>query len=178
MRDEILYSRALGDYVFGASLELPKFDMNEETRDPFYYILRSGKNVAFGAGRQGETNNLCPFIEKGATAIGWDGNLSPCLPLLHGNKNYLDGRERFSRKYAVGNVREKDLRTLWNEPEYLALRRRVKTFDFSPCYICGAVISRRGTKKIVLGIPFLSAGDACGPRGSSAVLEDPGGRKP
>jgi MoaA/NifB/PqqE/SkfB family radical SAM enzyme len=137
MRDEILYARALGDYVFGASLDLPKFDMNEETRGPLYWILRSGKNIASAGGRLGEINNLCPFVEKGATAIGWDGNACPCLPLLHSNKNYLDGRERFSRKYVVGNIRGKDLRSLWNEPEYLALRRRVKIFDFSPCYICG-----------------------------------------
>jgi len=154
MRDEILYSRALGDSVFGASLDLPKFDLNEETREPFYQILRSGKNIASAGGRLGEINNLCPFVEKGATAVCWDGKVSPCLPLLHGNKNYLEGRERVSSPYAVGNIREKDLWSLWNEPEYLALRRRVKIFDFSPCYICGGCSLSEGNLEDCFGNSF------------------------
>jgi MoaA/NifB/PqqE/SkfB family radical SAM enzyme len=137
MREEVLYWRALGDFVFGAYLELPKLDMNEETRDPIYWTLRSGKNVAFAGSRLGETNNRCPFIESGSTAISWEGNLSPCLALLHSNINFLDGRDRFSRKYLVGNIQDRDLKSLWNDPEYVAFRERVKAFDFSPCYICG-----------------------------------------
>jgi hypothetical protein len=96
--------------------------MNEQTRDPLYWALRSGKNVAFAGGRLGETNNRCPFIDSGATAISWEGNVSPCLPLLHSHANFLDGRERFSRKHIVGNIRHSDLRTCWNRPEYVALR--------------------------------------------------------
>jgi MoaA/NifB/PqqE/SkfB family radical SAM enzyme len=158
MREEILYSRALGDFVEGAPLELPKLDMNEDTRDPFYWVLRSGKNVAFAGSRPGETNNRCPFIDSGATAISWEGNVSPCLPLLHSNKNFLDGRERFSKKHIVGNIRHSDLETCWNQPEYVALRERVKAFDFSPCYICGGCQLAEANEEDCFGSPFPTCG--------------------
>jgi len=158
MRDEILYSRALGDFVYGALLDLPKLDLNEETRDSFYRVMRSGKNVAFGGSRLGETNNRCPFIESGAAAISWEGNVSPCLPLLHSNMNFLDGRERFSRKYVVGNIKDGDLQTLWNKPEYVALRERVKIFDCSPCYICGGCDLAEANEEDCFGNSFPTCG--------------------
>ena len=158
MRDEILYSRALGDFVYGAHLELPKLDMNEVTRDPFYWILRSGENVSFNGGRWGDSNNHCPFIDSGATAISWDGNVSPCLPLLHSNKNFLDGRERFSKKHIVGNIRHSDLETWWSQPDYVALREGVKAFDFPPCYICGGCELAEANEEDCFGNPFPTCG--------------------
>ena len=158
MRNEILYSRSLGDFVYGAYLELPKLDMNEFTREPFYWILRSGKNVAFAGSRLGEANNRCPFIEKGSTAISWEGSVSPCLPLLHSNINFLEERERFSKKYAVGNIANSHLKALWNQPEYVALRERVKVFDFSPCYICGGCDLAEKNEEDCFGNPFPTCG--------------------
>lgn len=137
LKEEILYMRALGDFAWGGVLRLPKMDLNEETRDPFYWVMRSGKNVSFPGDQLGETNDYCPFIESGSTSISWQGDVSPCLPLMHSHKHFIDDRERFSRKYVVGNLREHDLLTLWNDPEYVALRERLKNFDFSPCTICG-----------------------------------------
>jgi len=158
MRKEILYSRALGDFVYGASLELPKLDMNEKTRKPFYRALRSGKKVAFAGNRLGEANNRCPFIESGSTAINWEGNVSPCLPLLHTNTNFLEERERVSRKYVVGNAGEYDLQTLWNRRDYVALRERIKAFDFSPCYICGGCEFSESNEEDCFGNPFPTCG--------------------
>ena len=81
-------------------------------------------------------NDRCPFIEKEAGAIGWDGSLSPCLPLLHNHVSYLYDRERTSRRWAIGNVTETDLFELWNAPEHIAFRERVQAFDFPPCTQC------------------------------------------
>ena len=66
MREEVLYSRAISDFVYGPRLELPKMDMNEITREAFYRILRCGKNVAFPGNRLEEANNRCPFSSKRA----------------------------------------------------------------------------------------------------------------
>jgi MoaA/NifB/PqqE/SkfB family radical SAM enzyme len=82
-------------------------------------------------------NDRCPFIQKGTTVIGWDGGLSPCLPLLHHQASYLYRRERFARRYSIGNVLEHGLDELWNASEYVDFRRRVQNFDFSPCTLCG-----------------------------------------
>ena len=84
-----------------------------------------------------ESNDCCPFSEGGSMAIGWEGNLSPCLPLLHNHITYLNGWERSLKRHAVGNVIERDLNVLWNEPEYVAFRERVQKFDFSYCIFCG-----------------------------------------
>ncbi|MEA1959279.1 MAG: radical SAM protein [Chloroflexota bacterium] len=79
----------------------------------------------------------CPFIEGGVGAMAWDGNLSPCLPLMHTHTSYLIDYERHSRRYVVGNIMEKSLRDLWLDREHIAFRRRVQSFDFSPCTYCG-----------------------------------------
>jgi len=84
------------------------------------------------------------------TAIGWDGSLSPCLPLLHSHTSYVNERERFSRRYVVGNVNERKLHELWNEPDYLAFRERVQKFDFAPCTICGGCHLRKINERRLL----------------------------
>ncbi len=158
MRGEVLYSRAIGDFVYGARLDLPKLDMNEVTREPFYRIMRSGKNIAFPGNRLEEANNRCPFIEKGATAISWEGKVSPCLPLLHTHTDYLEERERISRRHQIGSLAESTLKQLWNEPEYVALRERVKNFDFSPCHICGGCELSEKNEEDCFGNPFPTCG--------------------
>ena len=158
MREEILYSRAIGDFVYGPRLKMPKLDMNEMTREPFYQIMRSGKNIAFPRNRLEEANNRCPFIERGGTAINWEGKVSPCLPLLHTHTDYLEERERASRRYQVGSLEESGLTELWNQPEYIALRERVKNFDFSPCHICGGCELSEKNEEDCFGNPFPTCG--------------------
>ena len=80
-------------------------------------MLRSHRNVTLAGANLGHANNRCPFIEGSVTAIGWDSSLSPCLPLLHSHVSYLKGRERFSRRYVVGNVAERSLGDLWSVPD-------------------------------------------------------------
>ncbi len=93
--DEILYSRALTDAIYlptlwGARMRLPKMDLNETTRESLFKVMRGGYSMVFAGASFGESNDRCPFVESGATAISWEGSLSPCLPLLHGYKTYLN----------------------------------------------------------------------------------------
>ena len=142
MCDEILYSRALTDAMYlptlwGARMKLPKMDMTETTRESLFKVMRGGHTMILAGASLGESNNRCPFIESGSMAIGWEGNLSPCLPLLHNHVTYLNGWERSLRRYGVGNIIERDLNVLWNSPEYVTFRERVQKFDFSYCIFCG-----------------------------------------
>ena len=142
MHDEILYTRTLGEGQIASSawapqVSLPRMDMNETTRDALFSIMRSGQRVSIGGANLGEGINRCPFIEKGATVVGWDGRVSPCLPLLHSHISYLIGQERATRRYIVDNMHEHSLRDIWLAPEYTSFRRRVQEFDFSPCATCG-----------------------------------------
>jgi MoaA/NifB/PqqE/SkfB family radical SAM enzyme len=163
MCDEILYSRALDDVIYipslwGNSLELPKIDINAMTRETLYQIMLSGHPLNFAGADFGEGNNRCPFIEKGATAIRWDGDVSPCLPLLHDHKTFLSRYERTLRRYEVGNVTRQNLYDLWNSPEYLSFRERVQKFDFSPCTFCGGCNFLEKNEEDCFGNPFPTCG--------------------
>jgi MoaA/NifB/PqqE/SkfB family radical SAM enzyme len=142
MRDEALYTGALAASTFVSSpwvphISLPKMDVNTITRRPLYQALRSGWNVSLAGGNLGDANDRCPFIESGAAAISWEGNFSPCLSLLHSHASFLGQRPRFSRRYVVGSLAERDLDQLWNAPDHVNFRERVRQFSFSPCTFCG-----------------------------------------
>jgi hypothetical protein len=58
-------------------------------------------------------------VESGVTAIGWDGGVSPCLPLLHNHVSFVGKYKRYSRRSVHGaktkvptDSRRQDLYTL------------------------------------------------------------------
>jgi len=161
MAHEILYSRALDDSIYmpspwGSSLQFPKIDINAMTQDVLYQTMRSGYPLKFAGADFGEGNDRCPFVKMGAVAIRWDGDVSPCLPLLHDQMIFLKGHERSVRRYAVGNVIRQDLYDLWSLPEYLSFRERVQKFNFSPCTLCGGC--DLSNEEDCFGSPFPACG--------------------
>ena len=139
---ELLYEIVMGESTdvpspFSPYLNISKIDMNDDTREALYRVI---KNFRLGNHSRDATVNLsnyCPFIEKGAAAIAWDGSLSPCLALMHSYPSYLHDRTRFTRKHVIGNINNDTLSNLWIAPDYVELRTRVQDFDFSPCSLCG-----------------------------------------
>jgi MoaA/NifB/PqqE/SkfB family radical SAM enzyme len=159
MQEEILYSRSLKDAVYTVSpwmglLDLPKIDINPTTREAVYHAMRSGHSLNIAGGSLGQRNDLCPFLDKGALAIRWDGAVSPCLALLHSHKTYLYGYERSLKSHALGNVSEQSVGDIWNNPEYLSFRRRLQEFDFSPCTLCGGCDFFESNQEDCIGSPF------------------------
>jgi MoaA/NifB/PqqE/SkfB family radical SAM enzyme len=142
LKGEVLYSEAVLDIVYQPRLklphlDLPKLDVGQVGWKPLYEALRSnGQTVSMGGAMVGEASDRCPFIERGATAISWKGDLSPCLPLMHRFVSFLDDRRRVSNSQIVGNVNDSSLTDLWNGPEYVAFRERVGSFSFSHCVFC------------------------------------------
>ena len=136
MRGEVLYSKALWNNGY-PRLDLPRIEESEATRDPLCRAMES-LNLTLAMHETQVTFDRCPFIEGGSGAVGWDGSVSPCLPLLHSHMsfNFVE-RERFSRRWTVGNVTDRGLTELWHAPEHVAFRERVQAFDFSPCTRCG-----------------------------------------
>ncbi len=139
MIGEVLYYRSIKD-TEQSRISLPQIDVNETTRNPVYQTLLN-LSTSWGGLNNGNMRNRCPFIAKGAGAIRWDGDFSPCLPLMHSVTSYLNyllnNDRRYTRHWAVGNIKEKSLSELWNDPEHLAFRERVRAFDFAPCTTCG-----------------------------------------
>jgi MoaA/NifB/PqqE/SkfB family radical SAM enzyme len=163
MCDEVLYSRALTEITYIPSrwvphLEMPRMDATDETREVHYAILRAAYNLSYNGDNLGRANDRCPFIERGSTAIAWDGSLSPCLPLMHDHEGYLNRRLRRSRRYVVGNLVTHDLLDLWNHPDYVDFRQRVQAFDFAPCTVCGGCDLSEANEEDCYGNTFPTCG--------------------
>lgn len=142
LRGETLYDHTLKDIAYLSSvwlpeLSLPKMDINQLTRETFFRVLGSGCSITFAGRKWSGANDVCTFIESGAAAVGWDGSLSPCPPLLHNHVSYLRTRKRILRRHVIGNVTERDLIDLWNDRDYQSYRERVQGFGFPPCTFCG-----------------------------------------
>ena len=159
MLNEVLYNRTMNNFGY-RNLSLAEMDVDETTFTPIYKTIR--KIFGTWAGFNSEnTRNRCPFIESGSGAISWDGNLSPCLPLMHSHTSYLGflrHEERFSRRWLIGNVTEQSLPDLWHAPEHLAFRERVQSFDFSPCTSCGGCDLSENNEEDCLGNKFPTCG--------------------
>lgn len=142
MQEEILYSRVLTSAPYQPSrwlphLSLPKMNPTGDFSQILGQVMGQGWNVSFNGNNVETRPNICPFIEHGTLAIGWDGSISPCLPLLHNHVSFIDERRRTSRRYIIGQVGQQNLADVWMLPEHLAFRQKVQAFDFAPCAVCG-----------------------------------------
>ena len=151
MIDQVLYSRGLRDNGYPQP-SVPKVAGRDVTNDPLATAIHSMKLTLAGTNRQTPYGH-CPFIKGESGAIRWDGGLSPCLPLIHSHVSYPVGRERFSRHWTIGNVKERRLADLWNTPEHIAFRERVMAFNFPPCTVCGGCeMSGQNEKDCLLNV--------------------------
>ena len=163
MNGQLLYSRALNNITYLPSLwmphlSLPKMDLDPITFEPLYQTLQQPWNVSFAGSNWGADNDRCPFIGRGAAALGWDGSISPCLPLLHDHSSFLNQRPRRSRRYVPGNVNEHGLLDIWSEAGHVAFRERVRAFDFPPCSFCGGCVLSASNDTDCFGNSFPSCG--------------------
>jgi MoaA/NifB/PqqE/SkfB family radical SAM enzyme len=143
MRDQVLYARSIDaedvePSAWAPEVSIARMDIDELTVGRLARVIagHGGRSIP-GHGRDGRTNT-CPFVEKGSTSIRWDGAISPCLPLLHTHRSYLDFRPRTSHAFSVANVNETSLAEAWSDPRYIELRERLLAFDFAPCTICNS----------------------------------------
>ena len=92
-------------------------------------VYLSGKKVL-------RESRSCRFINEGHCFVKFDGEVSPCMPLLRNGVVHLRGKTRLIHRHSYGNVRDMRLDDIWNSEEYAGLRRRVKNFEFSYCFRC------------------------------------------
>lgn len=160
MVEEPLYYKSINRNSF--DLDLPLMDMDDDILESIR-IAADKITMTLPFVNAEKLRNRCPFIEAGAGAVGWDGNLSPCLPLLHSHDCYLgflhyDGRH--SKKWSIGNVMEQSLYDLWHMPEHRSFRKRVLDFDFAPCITCGGCDLSQDNEEDCIGNGFPACG-AC-----------------
>ncbi len=163
MEDEILYSHAISDSAYLSapllrSLDFPKMDVSPTTREAFYHAMRGDHSLSISGASFGERNNQCPFVQKGSLSIRWDGEVSPCLALLHDHKAYVFKYERAMKRHAVGNILEQSVEEIWKKPDYISMRRRIQEFDFSPCVLCGGCELFESNREDCIGSPAPTCG--------------------
>ncbi|MCX5811119.1 MAG: radical SAM protein [Proteobacteria bacterium] len=160
MSDEILYSGAVTGNISRFSnfqIRLPRIDTDNISS----FLSTSAGDahcISWAGSNTWEASNRCPFIERSATAINWEGNVSPCLPLMYNQTHFLNQRMHFSRKYIVGNAAERDFKELWGMQTYVALRERLQQFEFPPCTICGGCDLWENNEEDCYGNPFPTCG--------------------
>jgi MoaA/NifB/PqqE/SkfB family radical SAM enzyme len=163
MCKEMLYTRAVDgvDSIpspFAPHIDLPRIDLDGTSKDAIVQTIRYRNNVTLNGVTLGQDRGRCPFIEKGAVAICWDGTVSPCLALMHSYQSYLHNRLRSVECHSVGNINENDLGFIWNQAEYLDFRKRVAEFDFSPCTWCGGCSWSEANQEDCFANPFPTCG--------------------
>lgn len=166
MEDEMLYVRSLTAVRFKENygklkrtlINLPVMDFELLDKDLLSSILNSDHALQIGESGIFRKTEHCRFVQNGNLFVRWDGEVSPCIALLHNNVTYLHGDERRIKHYSFGNVKMEHLLAIWNSDEYLNFRKRVIEFSFSPCTICGGCNYTESNEEDCFGNPFPTCG--------------------
>jgi MoaA/NifB/PqqE/SkfB family radical SAM enzyme len=141
------------------AIEFPRVDpYSDATRILDYLALHGSRVSVDGATISGGAMD-CRFIREGRLAVDADGQVSPCLPLLHAYSYYFRNDKRTVRPFYPGNINDVPLGEIWRTPRYVAFRERVRRFDFSPCIDCGGCDLRDTNEEDCFGSGFPSCGD-------------------
>lgn len=97
------------------------------------------------------TKNRCRFVAEGNCFVRWDGDVCPCMGLLHSAATYMNRDRRTVWHYSFGNVESQSLHEIWNREEFRGFRERVIQFEFSPCTSCGGCELRQENKADCFG---------------------------
>lgn len=87
--------------------------------------------------------NYCPFIEDGCCFIKWNGEVVPCMQLLHSSYTYLFNEKRKVMSYCFGNIKKQTLSDIWNSDKYRDFRKKVRNFEFPDCTLCDGCDDRK-----------------------------------
>ncbi len=146
---------------FDLGPEIPMFKFSQRYKDllfPDEKSLQEAELFSWKGKPVTRRTNYCRFIEEGHCFIRWDGDVSPCMGLLHTADTYLGEHRRRIWHHSFGNVHEQSLNEIWNSNEYRDFRERVHTFLFAPCLFCGGCDLLEENKTDCVG----SLAPACG----------------
>jgi MoaA/NifB/PqqE/SkfB family radical SAM enzyme len=141
MAAEVLYEKSL-THASGSwegtqpRVWLPRMDLDGTPGEDLIYMLMQGYQVKVAGNILNRNPYLCPFLARGATAVRWDGNLAPCLPLLYEHTHILGDWHRRSLPHTFGNLNTSSIVDLWYSPEYRRFREDLLAINFSPCVDC------------------------------------------
>jgi putative metalloenzyme radical SAM/SPASM domain maturase len=78
----------------------------------------------------------CMFVEEGSAFITWEGNVSPCYFLWHRYLCFASGWSQQVQPKVFGNLGERGILEIWNDPEFRSFRGNVLAYDYPVCSSC------------------------------------------
>jgi MoaA/NifB/PqqE/SkfB family radical SAM enzyme len=170
MSDEILYRKRLYDMCYNDKLmdseteqcpvvQLPIMDFDQpEVSDTIAEILKQARLLQIGENNVVRRGDYCKFVDAQALFVRWDGEVSPCLSLLHNHTEYLPETERKIFHCSFGNINDRSLAEIWASMPYVEFRERLLGFTFPHCTICGNCAYMEENKEDCVGNPFPTCG--------------------
>lgn len=141
--------------------QIPMFKFSQRYRDLLFPDEKSLQEAEFFSWKgkpATRRENWCRFIEEGHCFIRWDGDVSPCMGLLHTADTYLGEHKRRIWHHSFGNIYSQSLDRIWNGEEYRSFRERVHAYQYAPCLFCGGCEQLEENKSDCVG----SLAPACG----------------
>jgi MoaA/NifB/PqqE/SkfB family radical SAM enzyme len=171
LAEEVLYGFHAGTVYgkhsrFSPQIALPRMDAGREAMEPIVKLLQEDGLIGVPSARRGSAQGYCRFVGEGTAAISRSGELSPCVGLMHSYTCYVNGREKRSSRYTLGNVASEPIGEIWEKSEYRAFRKRVLDFDFAPCTDCGGCELATTNESDCFGNPFPVCGDCLWAKGA------------
>jgi MoaA/NifB/PqqE/SkfB family radical SAM enzyme len=134
------------------TVDLPYMDFNlPAVQDGLMGLLSTDNNLMIGGAPLERHKRYCRFVEEGCCFVKHDGQVTPCMALLHSQRTWLDGSSRTVYSHSFGSVKETGLADIWNGESYEDFRARVKAFSFSPCISCGGCDNRDTNEQDCIG---------------------------
>ncbi len=144
MYQEVLYDIPGNKREMGAGVMAPpgwdRAAAQHSLPDPVIWPAVEQDYVMWGSVRMPRmywgSSRRCGFINDHAAVIRWDGSVSPCYGLMYSYPYLLDNRSKEVSAYLLGNIGEESLYDIWNKPEYMKFRYRVRNYNFPSCMDC------------------------------------------
>ena len=144
-QNEMLYTGLVNMYTGPGkgsvlpTVRLPYFDMNiPEAADGIRNLMRKQNfHLYFNDQPVLRQTGYCKFVREGMTFVRSDGQVCPCMALLHNGYTWLSNVRRKITHCSFGSIKEQPLDQIWNSNEYKTFRRKFDDFEFSPCIYCG-----------------------------------------
>jgi MoaA/NifB/PqqE/SkfB family radical SAM enzyme len=171
MKDEILYSLSASRFSpttytpYQPEISLPRMDVSLK----LFYALPNllGHTSTFNGSQKltAQNESYCRFIEEGSIAVTWQGEVSPCIPLMHSYSCFILGREKRNLSCTLGNLKTEKLQDIWQGIEFQRIRDIVRRFPFAPCTDCGGCNLSDTNEKDCLDNTFPVCGDCLWAKG-------------
>ena len=166
MRDQVLYGSltATANPVSphpmrrDAMVTLPRMDFTRDTTEVIRRLIFGGGNVQLAGMDWAARVRYCRFVQEGLSFVRWDGEVAPCMPLLHSYPCYVLSRSKKIKSHSFGSINSHSLTEIWDSEAYCAFRQRVRKFEFAPCVDCGGCEMSETNQEDCFG----NAGPVCG----------------